>query len=424
LKQEKIWKTNKILFRTMTNNQNKNKKNWKKPLFISLGILLTGGLVTVLIFLTEPEAKRGGATKKTAMLVDITTVERDTFRPKVVAMGTVQPSQDIVLSPRVSGEIISLPKSFTPGTIVKKGEKLLQIDPSDYQNTLKLRESDLRQAVSDLKIEMGRQNIAEKDYQLLNQTLTEEQEALILRKPQLNAARSKVEAARASVEQAKLSLNRTTIKAPFDAQILTRNVNVGSQVAPGQDLGRLVGMDTYWIETTVPLNKVRWLKFPEGDNLQGSTVNVRNRSAWEEDEYRSGQLLKLVGSLENRTRMARVLVSVPDPLARSPKLKDKPKLIIGAFVEVSIQAKPIPDAIRLSRDYIRKNETVWVMEKDSLRIRDVKIVFRDQQYAYISEGISEGDSVVTTNLATVVDGAPLRMGSDSTLQKSAQENNQ
>src|SRR6056297_3471334 len=64
LKQEKIWKTNKILFRTMTNNQNKNKKNWKKPLFISLGILLTGGLVTVLIFLTEPEAKRGGATKK------------------------------------------------------------------------------------------------------------------------------------------------------------------------------------------------------------------------------------------------------------------------------------------------------------------------------------------------------------------------
>src|SRR6056297_2969132 len=407
-----------------TDRTEKTTKRWKKPLFVSIAIVLIGGIVTFVIFMTEPTAERSGATKETAMLVSVTEVKRDTFAPTVVVMGTVEPSQEIVLSPRVSGEIISRSEAFTPGSFVNKGQKLLQIDPSDYKNTLQSRKSDLRQAVADLKIEMGRQNIAEKDYQLLNETLSEEQEALILRKPQLNAARSKVEAARASVEQAKLSLNRTTIKAPFDAQILTRNVNVGSQVAPGQDLGRLVGMDTYWIETTVPLNKVRWLKFPEGDNLQGSTVHVRNRSAWEEDEYRSGQLLKLVGSLENRTRMARVLVSVPDPLARSPKLKDKPKLIIGAFVEVSIQAKPIPDAIRLSRDYIRKNETVWVMEKDSLRIRDVKIVFRDQQYAYISEGISEGDSVVTTNLATVVDGAPLRMGSDSTLQKSAQENNQ
>jgi RND family efflux transporter MFP subunit len=407
----------------MTNKQNKHQKEqkkWKKPLFISLGILLTGGLVTVLIFLTEPEAKRGGATKKTAMLVDITTAKRDTYTPNIVAMGTVKPSQDIVLSPRVSGEITNLSESFTPGFIVKKGDKLLQIDPLDYKNSLKLRQSELRQAVSELKIEMGRQNIAEKDYQLLNKTLTEEQEALILRKPQLNAARSKVEAARAAVDQAELNLNRTTIKAPFNAQILTRNVNVGSQVSPGQDLGKLVGMESYWIETTVPLSKVRWLKFPEGKNSHGSEVHVRNRSAWEEGEYRSGHLLKLVGSLENQTRMARVLVSIPDPLARNSKLKDKPKLIIGAFVEVSIQAKPIPDVIRLSRDYIRKDETVWVMEKDSLQIRDVNIVFRDQQYAYISKGLNEKDSIVTTNLATVVDGAPLRMGNDSTLQNNSE----
>jgi len=35
--------------------------------------------------------------------------------------------------------------------------------------------------------------------------------------------------------------------APFDAQILNRSVNVGSQVAPGDELGRLVGVEEYWI---------------------------------------------------------------------------------------------------------------------------------------------------------------------------------
>jgi RND family efflux transporter MFP subunit len=401
----------------MTENQRKDttsgqKSNLKKTLFISFGILVAAAIVVVIIFMTEPKAKRAGATKQTAMLVDVMTAERDTFRPVVSAMGTVTPSQDIILSPRVNGEIISLSKSFTPGSFIEKGETLLQIDPSDYKNELQLRESDLRQAVSDLKIEMGRQNIAEKDYQLLNETLSEEQEALILRKPQLNAARSAVEAARASVEQAKLNLNRTTIKAPFDAHILTRNVNVGSQVATGQDLGRLVGIDTYWIEATVPLSKLRWLTFPDDDASKGSKVKIHNRAAWNEEEFRTGHLYKLVGTLEDRTRMARVLVSVPDPLAHEPESEGMPVLMLGSFVEVQIHAKPLPDVIRLSRDYLRKDETVWVMEKDSLRIHEVGVIFRDQQYAYISEGLSETDSIVKTNLTTVVDGAPLRTEGD------------
>ncbi len=397
----------------MAENQRKDttsekKSNLKKTFLISLGILVAAAIVVIIIFMTEPKAKRAGATKQTAMLVDVMTAERDTFRPVVSAMGTVIPSQDIILSPRVSGEVISLSESFTPGAFVRKGETLLQIDPADYKNELQLRESNLRQAVSDLKIEMGRQNIAEKDYQLLNETLSEEQEALILRKPQLNAARSSVEAARASVEQAKLDLKRTTIKAPFDAHILTRNVNVGSQVSPGQDLGRLVGMDTYWVETTVPLSKLRWLTFPDNEASEGSLVKIHNRTAWNENEYRTGRLYKLVGTLEDRTRMARVLVSVPDPLAHEPESGELPVLMLGSFVEARIQARPIPDVIRLSRDYLRKEETIWVMEKDSLRIHNVKVLFRDQHFAYIAEGLSETDSIVKTNLTTVVNGAPLR----------------
>ena len=397
-----------------TDKTEKTDRKWKKPLFVSIAILLIGGIITSIIFMTEPTAERGGATKETAMLVSVTEVKRDTFTPTIAAMGTVEPSQEIVLSPRVSGEIISRSEAFTPGSFVDKGQKLLQIDPSDYKNTLQSRKSDLRQAVADLKIEMGRQNIAEKDYQLLNETLSEEQEALILRKPQLNAARSEVEDARAAVEQAELDLQRTTIKAPFDAHILSRNVNVGSQVSPGQNLGRLVGRDTYWVEATVPLAKLRRLEFPKDETAKGAEVRIQNRTAWEEGEFRQGQLYKMVGTLEERTRMARVLVTVSDPLAYLPENDEKPEMMIGSFVEARIQAEPIPDVIRLSRDYVRSNETVWVMKENKLRIRDVKIVFQDSKYAYIKEGLNEDDKVVTTNLTTVVDGAALRMESDTT----------
>ncbi|UII30484.1 efflux RND transporter periplasmic adaptor subunit [Fulvivirga ulvae] len=393
--------------------------NKKKTLIICLGILLAGAIVTAIIFFTEPKAIRSGATKDTAMLVEVTQAEYGDFRPTIVTTGTVQPAKDIMLSPRVSGQVTRLSENFVPGGFVSKGEVLLQIDPADYRNTLQLRQSELSQARADLDIEMGRQDIARMDYQLVGDTLSNEDEALVLREPQLNAIKARVRAAQATVDQAKLNLGRATIRAPFDAHILERNVNVGSQVAPGNNLGRLVGMNTYWIVVTVPVSQLRWLSFPKTRLSKGSLVRVHDRSAWPEGEYRTGYLYKMVGALDNQTRLARVLVAVPDPLAHRADSSTLPRLMIGSFMETRIEANKIENVIRLERDYVRNNETVWVMNNGKLRIQNVSILLHDAKYAYIKEGLSKDDSIVTTNLTTVAEGAPLRISKpDSTEQAS------
>ncbi len=379
--------------------------NWKTTLLVCLGIVAAGAAATVLIFSTEPTAQRSGATKQTAMLVEVTTVAPDTAQPTIEAMGTVRPSQEVVLRPQVSGKIIRRGGAFTPGGYVEEGETLLQVDPSDYRNTLQERKSALRQAQADLTLEQGQQAVAQQDYQQLADTLSGANKDLVLRKPQLQSAQSEVEAAQAAVEQAELNLQRTSIEAPFDAHIVERSVNVGSQVAPGDQLGRLVGLDTYWVEATVPVSKLRWLQMPS-DGEKGARVRVRNRTAWPDSAYREGRLFRLVGSLEEDTRMARVLIEVPDPLAREG---DRPRLLLGSYVEVQIRTKRLDDVVRLNRDYVRDGETVWLMEEGTLQIQDINVVFEDATHAYIDRGIDEQAKVVTTNLSTVRDGAPLRL---------------
>ena len=381
----------------------------KQTLLLCLGILLAGAVITVLIFSTEPTAARSETAKETAMLVDVITVRRETVRPTVEAMGTVVPVQDVMLSPRVGGEVIRRAEAFEPGGYVRRGQVLLQIDPSDYENTLQQRRSELRQARSDLELEMGRQDVARQDYQLLGDTLSAEDRGLVLREPQLDAARSQVESAEAAVAQAELDLERTTIRAPFDAHILSRNANVGSQVAPGDDLGRLVGQDRYWVEATVPLSKLRWLATPGEGDAAGAPVRIRNRTAWAEGEYREGRLAKVVGALEDQTRMARVLIAVPDPQAQQPEHAGQPQLLVGAYVEARMQARMLEDVVQLNRDYVRDGETVWVMQDGRLHIQDVNIAFLDAQYAYIESGLENADRVVTTELSTVADGARLRL---------------
>jgi multidrug efflux pump subunit AcrA (membrane-fusion protein) len=191
----------------------------RKTLLICLLILLVGGGTTAAIFMTEPTAERSGAVRETAMLVEVVGVEQGTFTPTIQAMGTVEPSQDIDLSPRVGGEILRVSEAFTPGGFARKGEVLLQLDPADYENALAQRKSALSQAEADLNIELGRQSVARQDFELLGDTIALENRSLVLREPQLDAARSHVAAARAAVEQAELELGRTTIRAPFDAHI-------------------------------------------------------------------------------------------------------------------------------------------------------------------------------------------------------------
>ena len=249
-----------------------------------------------------------------------------------------------------------------------------------------LRKSDLALAQSDYEVELGRQDVAVKDYELIGDELSSKNQNLVLRKPQLEAAKANVKAAEAAVSQANLNLQRTAIRAPFDAHILTRNVNLGSQIAPASDLGRLVGISEYWIIANVPLSKINW--------------------------FREGKVSRLVGALDNQSRLARVIVSVPDPLLRERPNPEKPPLIIGTFVEVQIEARKLKDVVRLAKQYIRPGNTVWVLKEGKLEIRKVDILFEDGEYAYVREGLTSSDQIVATDLATVVEGSPLRLEED------------
>lgn len=382
---------------------------WRRTLLLCLGIVLVGAAITTVVFISEPTAQRSGATRETPMLVDVVEVERSSYRPTIVAMGSVEAAQDIVLRPRVGGLIVERAPEFTPGGYLAAGQTVLRIDPADFENVLEQRRSDLSQAVTDLELEIGRQNVAQLDYELLGEELAAANESLVLRVPQLEAARSRVAAAEAAVRQAELDLERAGVTAPFAAQVLSREVNLGSQVDVGDALGRLVGLDTYWVVATVPRERLRWIAIPDDTGRRGAAVEVHDPAAWADDETREGYVYSHIAALDEQTRLARVVVAVDDPLGRRPENEGQPELMIGAYVETRIEGLEISDVIRLDRDLVRQEDTVWVMEGDTLSIRDVDIRVRDDQYAYVESGLESGELVVTTNLTTVSDGAALRL---------------
>jgi multidrug efflux pump subunit AcrA (membrane-fusion protein) len=254
---------------------------------------------------------------------------------------------------------------------------------------------------------MGFQEVAQREWSLLNagQPADPADEELALRKPHLAKARSDLAAARAELEQAKLNLSRTDIKVPFNALVKTKYVEIGSQVSTQDALAELVGTDEYWVRVSLPVDRLRWIRIPKKRSETGAPATVHYRG-----HRRSGHVIRLLGDLEPQGRMARILISIKDPLGTGGQAPDQAPLLIGEYVRVEIQGHRLPNVYRLPRTALRDNSTIWLVASDgTLQIKSVDTVWRDEQSVLIDDQIDPGDRLVISDLAAPVDGMPVEV---------------
>jgi RND family efflux transporter MFP subunit len=289
---------------------------------------------------------------------------------------------------------------------------MLRLDPRDHELAVRQRESALARARAALQLEQGNQSIARQEFEVLGESIRDEDRDLVLRKPQLDSALAEVAAAEAALGEARLALARATLRAPFDALVRTRSVELGARVAPGTPVAILVDTSAYWVELSLPVSQLRFVSLPAA-GAPGSPVKVFDPSAWGPGASRAGRVIRLLGDIEPEGRMARVLVEIPDPLALRPENAGKPALLVGSYVRGEIEGTALEGVVSLDRALLRDGDRVWVMNaKGELEIRPVEVAFRGSEHVLVSSGLAPGERIVVSELSAPVEGMPLRTAED------------
>ena len=380
---------------------------------VILVVITAAAGVSIYWLTNRPTAKRLPPLAK-ATLVDVIKVTRKTHKVVVDAMGTVVHAREIQLSPQVGGKIIDVSKEFVPGGRFVTGEKILKIEPKDYELAVHQQKSALAKVQCDLTLEMGQQSVSKREYELLGKKVEDDDEELILRKPQLAMAKAAVMAAQANLEQAILDLKRTEVTAPFNSMVKSRNVTLGSQVTAGTALASLVGTDEYWVQISVPLDELRWINVPKIRGNGGSTVRVYCESAWGPSVFRTATVERLMTNLEPQGRMAQLLLVVKDPLGLSSDSPQPAKMILDSYIRVEIEGSNLQNVIEIPRTVMHDGNRVWVMRPDNtLDIRTVDTVWSSDDNIYITKGLNEGDLLITSGIAASVQGMSLRTNGSS-----------
>ena len=374
---------------------------------LSLAVIVAGVIGAAYITKTAPKALRRPPAK-IAPLVEVARIQPGIHNVAVQAMGTVVPAKEIVLESRVSGEIVALHPQFTVGGFLEKGSEVLRIDPLDYELAVTLAAARVKDSESILKVAEEEAAAAVEEWRLLYSNKPENAEipALVAKEPQLEAARAKLAAEKADLRKAQLDLARTRIKAPFNAIVREKFVDIGSQVSGQEQLAELIGTDVYWIQASIPVDRLNWITIPRQSTETGSKVRIFHRNDYEH----SGTVIKLLGDLEQEGRMARVLIEVRDPLGLRPKEKTQLPLLIGEYVRLEISGRQLNNVYRIPRTALRDNTRIWVASSaDTLKIREVDILWRDSETVLFRDGLQPGDRLIVSELPTPVDGMPVQI---------------
>lgn len=380
------------------------------PLLILGGV----GYQTYRMVMTPEKARKTQPTSAVPLVTVADLVPGD-VSVSIEAYGTVGAAREVLMRSQVGGRILEVAQQMAPGGFLKQGEILVQIDPTDYQIALERAEAMLAQSKADYDIEQGQQVIARRGWELLKEDLSASaaNQDLALRKPQLQRAEAERAVAETELEEARVDLERTKVTAPFDAVVIRESVEIGQLVQSQDELATLVGTDEFWIRALVPLDMLDRVQFRGADGTPGSEVRVTLSVGSESQVVRNGEVLRLVGDLDTRGRMARVLIAVQDPygLETPPASVDEKsgKLLVGSYVRLDIQAGAFEGVYSIPRTALRENSRVWVRTGEGkLQIKDVDVVWRQEDDVLVTDAFEPGEQLITSRLSRVMPGMEVR----------------
>ncbi len=213
---------------------------------------MAGALLLVLLHGLTSTAQAQALEIQTARLDSVWQFPQRTAPAQVLARNESR------LSAEVSGTVLRWTADV--GTQVRRGDILVQLDPTDHQLNLQRAEAGLTAAQARLKLgEVQRQRARE----LVAQGFFS-QEALAQRETEVALQQADVSSAQSQVDAARRQLTRTTLRAPFNGTVVQRMVQLGETVSPGTPLLTLAETAATELQASVPPTEL--------DGLQRSTM--------------------------------------------------------------------------------------------------------------------------------------------------------
>lgn len=322
-----------------------------------------------------------------AIPVKVMPLQQQALSQPIHSSGQFSTDDETTLSFKTGGMVARV--LVKEGDFIKKGQLLATLDLTEIEGQVQQAELGYEKAKRDF-------SRAENLYRDSVGTLE-----------RLQDARTGMSIAKQQLETARFNLGLSEIRAVSNGYVLKRHANAGELVSPGSPILYTNGAgNATWIFKTGVSDK-EWAILQPGDSAlirsdatSGKTISARVARKAEGADPQTGAF-----NLE---------LKVDPRLTTSVEPQEQHLLASGlfgtatSFPSAKFRVWPIPHESLL--DANANNAYVFAStDQDTARKLPVKIAYIDSEYVYISEGLEDAVSLITTGSAYLTDGSPIRV---------------
>jgi membrane fusion protein, multidrug efflux system len=319
---------------------------------------------------TASAGQGGGAGNATVVVM--ATAQRQRINVGIEAIGTANSNEAVSVTSKTSNIVTAI--HFTDGQTVQSGQILVELDRAQTSADLGAATADYKESLSQFNRSRELVSIA------------------ALSKAQSEQLESTMKANEAKVAAAQARLTDTYIRAPFSGRVGLRRVSLGTLISPGTVITTLDDISSIKVDFQVPDMNLAALH-------PGQSV-VTHTSAYPGRDF-AGKVLSIDSRIDPATRAVTVRALLPN---RDGALKP------GMFLTVDL-AKEQRSALMVPEESLVPEQArmfVYVQKGDAVIKREVRLGRREVGRVEITEGLSEGDRIVTEGSIKLRDGAKVR----------------
>lgn len=294
-----------------------------------------------------------------------------TWETTLTATGSIAPVQGVTITSEVPGKVSKI--GFEPGSLVKAGDLLIQLDTSTEE--AQLRAAEATAALAQANLQRAKE---------LRQSSTNSP-------AELDAADAQAKQAIAQVDSIKAAIAKKTVRAPFAGRLGLRMVNLGQIIGDRDTITTLQTMDPIYVNFSVPQQQLPKI-------VTGTPVRAKTDAA--PGIVFEGKITATSAEIDVATRNVRVQATLPNP---DEKLRSGMFATVEVVLPEKMDVLAIPATAVLYAPY--GNSVFVVEEKKDEKTGEVSQVLRQQfirlgdargDFVAVTDGLKPGDIVVTS----------------------------
>ncbi len=318
------------------------------------------------------ESKGGGKSRMPATVTGMILTPRP-FADNLSLSGSIEANEQIEIRSEVPGIVESI--NFDEGSQVSKGQVLFKV------NDLELR-AQLSQALT--AQELASENARRAKLLLEKEAISREE---------FDIATADFRSAQSQTQLIRAQLAKTTVRAPFAGKVGLRSISKGTYVTPANIVAKLVNTSQVKITFSIPEKYASQM-------TNGKTVNFTTSGY--RDTF-SARIYAVEPEVDVATRTLRLRAIAQNP---------EGKLIPGTFANVELPLDRIENALMVPTEAlipIQNGKKIFVARDGNAKEVVVETGARTEREVLITSGLKPGDTVLTTGVMSLRDGAPVNI---------------